>query len=129
MNDAILTLLKKARESQQAAILLLRDDHPDFAASRAYYAMFYAAQALLLDKELSFSSHAAVIAAFGKEFTKTGLLDKRLHRFLLDAQDERNIGDYGTGPGVSAARVQEMLRWTEEFLTAAETYLGQGTGR
>ena len=123
MNDAILTLLKKARESQQAAILLLRDDHPDFAA------MFYAAQALLLDKELSFSSHAAVIAAFGKEFTKTGLLDKRLHRFLLDAQDERNIGDYGTGPGVSVARVQEMLRWTEEFLTAAETYLGQGTGR
>jgi uncharacterized protein len=91
--------------------------------------MFYAAQALLLDKELSFSSHAAVIAAFGKEFTETGLVDKRLHRFLLDAQDERNIGDHGTGPCVSAARVQEMLRWTEEFLTAAETYLGQGTGR
>jgi len=125
MNDQITALLAKARESQQAAVSLLRDDHPDFAASRAYYAMFYAAQALLLGKELSFSSHSAVIAAFGREFTKAGVMDKKFHRFLLDAQDERNVGDYGTGPSVSHIRVQEILRWTDEFLTAAEAHLRQ----
>ena len=36
-----------------------------FAASRAYYAMFYAAEALLQSRGLAFSKHSAVHAAFG----------------------------------------------------------------
>jgi uncharacterized protein (UPF0332 family) len=85
--------------------------------------MFYIAQALLLSRGLSFSSHAAVIAAFGKEFVKTGDLDARFHRHLIDAQDARNIGDYGTGTSVSEAQVQELLGWAKEFLDAAESWL------
>jgi uncharacterized protein (UPF0332 family) len=42
------------------------------AASRAYYAMFSAARALLLSQGLDFSSHSAVIAAFGQHFAKSG---------------------------------------------------------
>jgi len=40
-------LLQKAKESLEAARGLLRDGYPDFAASRAYYAMFYVTEALL----------------------------------------------------------------------------------
>ncbi len=65
----------------------------------------YLAQALLLSRGLSFSSYAAVIAAFGKEFAKTGDLDVKFHRRLIDAQDARNMGDYGTGTGVNGAQV------------------------
>jgi uncharacterized protein (UPF0332 family) len=63
-------LLQKARQSQRAFVALKRAGFLDFAASRAGYAMFYAAQALWLSRGLSFSSHAAVIAAFGKAFAK-----------------------------------------------------------
>jgi uncharacterized protein (UPF0332 family) len=77
----------------------LDQGYTDFAASRTYYAMFYIAEALLLTKGLSFSSHAAVIAAYGKEFSKTGLLDEKFHRYLI-AQDFRSQGDYSFGPGV-----------------------------
>ena len=63
-------LLQKARQSQRAVVALKRDGFLDFAASRAHYAMFYASQALWLSRGLSFTSHAAVIAAFGKEFAK-----------------------------------------------------------
>ena len=66
MKREVEKLLSKARASQRAAILLQSQSYPDFAASRIYYAMFYAAQALLLDRGLSFSSHAAVMAAFGR---------------------------------------------------------------
>jgi uncharacterized protein (UPF0332 family) len=52
-------LLKKAHESLLAARILEREEMYDFSASRAYYAMFYAVQALLLAKDLSFSKHAA----------------------------------------------------------------------
>jgi uncharacterized protein (UPF0332 family) len=123
MKPGAQALMQKASESLQAAELLRREGYLDFAASRAYYAMFYAAQALLLQREMSFSSHAAVIAAFGREFARTGELDPRLHRHLIDAQDFRNLGDYGVGTSLSSEDVQEVLEWTHDFLAAAGAFL------
>jgi uncharacterized protein (UPF0332 family) len=40
-------LLDKARHAIRAAEILTREDETDFAAGRAYYAMFYVASALL----------------------------------------------------------------------------------
>ena len=40
----------------------------DIAVSRAYYAMFYCAEALLDADGLAFSSHAAVVSGFGLHF-------------------------------------------------------------
>lgn len=51
-------LLEKASQSIQAAKNLRRDGYLDFAASRAYNAMFYVAEALLLEDGLSFSGHS-----------------------------------------------------------------------
>lgn len=116
-------LFRKARRSLQAAESLWQDGFLDFAASRAYYAMFYTAEALLIEQDLSYSSHSAVIAAFGKTFAKTGILDAKFHRYLLDAQDVRNIGDYSIGPGVSEDQVRDSMMWAEEFLKAAKALL------
>ena len=69
--------------------------HPRFSEAQSYYTMFYLAQAVLLTKGLTFSSHSAVIAAYGKEFAKTGLLDPKFHRHMIDAQERREIGHYG----------------------------------
>ncbi len=116
-------LLEKANLSIQAAKKMLQDGYLDFAASRAYYAMFYVAEALLLEDGLSYNSHSAVISAYGKEFARTGRMDTRFHRYLLDGQDLRNIGDYGIGQGVSKEQVQDSLNWAEEFLIAAQKFL------
>ena len=78
-------LLQLAEEGIAAAKLLLGSDHPAFASSRAYYAMFSVAQALLLSKDFSFSKHSAVISAFGQHFAKTGILPRHLHRAFLTA--------------------------------------------
>jgi uncharacterized protein (UPF0332 family) len=56
MTSSIEALLAKARESIAAAQLLIKDGYFDFAASRAYYAMFYAASALLANLRKSFYS-------------------------------------------------------------------------
>ena len=72
MKPEQLDLLLKARQSLSAAKLLLNNGFPDYAASRAYYAMFYIAEAFLEGEGMSFSSHAAVIGAFGREFARTG---------------------------------------------------------
>src|SRR5207237_6243117 len=104
MKPEVESLLHKARESVNGAALLGEKAYWDFAASRAYYAMFYAAQAMLLEKGLSFSSHSAVIAAFGREFSKSKVLDPKLHRYLIDGQDLRNAGDYDVGMPVTEAQ-------------------------
>lgn len=95
----------------------------DFAASRAYYAMYYAAEALLLSRGLAFSSHAAVIANFGKEFSKTGDMERRFHKYLIATQDLRGLGDYSYNPRVPAAKAREAIAWAAEFLEAANVYL------
>ncbi len=123
MKPEVLALLRKARDSTDAAKLLRTKGYWDFAASRAYYAMFYAAEALLLEKGLSFSSHSAVIAAFGKEFAKSGALDPKLHRYLIDGQDLRNAGDYDVGTPVGESQADELLAWADEFIAAAEQFL------
>jgi uncharacterized protein (UPF0332 family) len=127
MNPLVASLLEKARESRNAAELLRQESYPDFAASRAYYALFYIAEAMLLERGLAFSSHSAVIAAFGKEFAKTGAILPKFHRYLIDAEDLRNVGDYGVGSVVTNAQVQELLEWVDEFITTAEAYLTAGS--
>jgi uncharacterized protein (UPF0332 family) len=116
-------LLEKGKQSLQAATLLQEDGFLDFAASRAYFALFYVAEALLIEKGFSYLSHSAVIAAFGREFTRSGKLDACFYRYLLDAQDTRNMGDYGIGPGVSSEQIQDLLYWADELLKAAEQCL------
>ncbi len=70
-------LLEKAAEAIEAAELLVTNNYPDFAASRAYYAIFYVAEALLNERDLSFSKHGNVHAAFGEHFSKTKVLDPK----------------------------------------------------
>lgn len=127
MNADVAALLAKAARSRRAAALLAQEDYLDFAAARAYYALFYIAEALLLAEGLAFSSHAALIAGYGKAFAKTQRLDPRFHRYLIDAQDIRNLGDYGVGTGVSRSQVTDLLVWVDEFLAAAQAFLPQNS--
>ena len=61
MNPDILALIDKAKDSFGAAQTLIRDGYFDFAASRAYYAMFYIAEAFLMQLGESYNKHSAVI--------------------------------------------------------------------
>jgi uncharacterized protein (UPF0332 family) len=103
-------LLEKARENLKAARLLIQEELANIAASRAYYAMFYIAEALLLGRDLVFTSHSAVIAAYGKEFARTKDMDPKFHRYLITSQDIRQTGDYGVENNVSLAEPARWLR-------------------
>lgn len=73
-NNEITANLERADDSMQVAKDLLEKDHYDIAASRAYYAAFYASSALLLGKNIDPSKHSGVISAIHREFVKTGKL-------------------------------------------------------
>jgi len=125
MKSEVGELMDKARRSLKTAENIFKDGEIDFAGSRAYYAMFYVAEALLLERGLAFSHHSAIIANFGKEFAKTGQLNPKLHDYLIKSQDRRNIGDYAIGDHLTSEEVTEMLSWAREFIRAGEKYLKQ----
>jgi uncharacterized protein (UPF0332 family) len=116
---------QKARENIEIAGILLIDGYYDVVASRAYYAMFYVAKALLFSKGLSFSSHSAMIGAFGKEFSKTGVIDQLHHRHLMDAFEARQLGDYGILINVSEEKAVQVLEWAGQFVRVGREYLQQ----
>lgn len=116
-------ILNKAKENLEAAELLLDQGFAGIAASRTYYAMFYLAEALLIRKGLHFSSHSAVIAAFGKEYAKTGEIDSQYHQYLIQAQSIRQISDYGFAESLPKEDVEQLIQWARAFHQATVDYL------
>jgi len=125
VTDDQTALLVKARDSVRAAELLARDGLYDFAVSRAYYTMLHAAKAMLLTTGLRFSSHGAVIAAFGQHLAKTDAVPRRFHHYLIDAQDSRVQSDYDIRSTQTADDAGLAINRAHEFIAQAEKLLGE----
>jgi uncharacterized protein (UPF0332 family) len=117
-------LLQKAYRSLEAARKLDQDGFHDFSISRAYYAMFYVAEAFLDSIGMTFSSHAAVISAFGQHLARPGIVPVEFHRYLIDAQDLRTQADYDASVELTAADALKQLDHAEQFLNLANEQLG-----
>jgi len=120
-------LVEHARESLDAARLLTQAGHQGFVAARAYYSMFYIAEAFLAGKGLSFSKHSGVIAAFAEHFTRTRIVPEEFHRHLIRGMEIRHVGDYDYPGSVSTDDAQVQITRAEQFLALAERTLGEST--
>jgi uncharacterized protein (UPF0332 family) len=87
--------------------------------------MFYCAEALLDADGLSFSSHAAVLSAFGQRFAKTGRMPPEYHRYLIQAQDSRLLGDYDALSPRSEKEALKHIGRAREFVALTEKLLGE----
>ena len=123
MKETSEKLLEKSARAVHAAEILLREGDLDAAAGRAYYAMFYVAEALLFEKGLQFRKHSGVHSAFGEHYAKAGLLDSKFHRWLLDASDKRIQADYGVDAVLSGEDVELVVVQAREFLVEARRLL------
>jgi uncharacterized protein (UPF0332 family) len=110
--------LDRARQSLAAAIEMAESGFPDFAASRAYYAAFYAATGLLLNEDVELSKHSGVIASIHQRFVKSGKLSREQGKDLNWLFELRNIGDYGGIEHVSEQQARGAIKAAENFLNA-----------
>ncbi|MEA2074743.1 MAG: HEPN domain-containing protein [Euryarchaeota archaeon] len=110
------SLIKRAMKYLKSARILLEDGDCESSVSRAYYAMFYSAEAMLLTKGLSFSSHRGVISAFGEHFVKTGIFPKEMGKELNRAFEKRQLGDYEYTFVISEDEAKEILENGEKFV-------------
>lgn len=112
----------RAQESLQAAQLCLQMRLVNSAVSRAYYAMFQAAQAALEQAGFRRSSwsHSGLPAAFTTE-----LMHRRkrypavLRDYLSSGLEVRQVADYGRS-GVSQKITQRLVWRARTFVAAVE---------
>ena len=121
--EEIAAHVARATESIQAARELTKSGHFDFAASRAYYAAFYAATALLLSEGLEFKKHSGVIAAIHQRFVKSGHLSQELGKNLNWLFELRDIGDYGVTLHIQKEEAQKAIEAAELFFHAVKQLL------
>ena len=86
--------LEHARQAVSTGRVVMVHEDYIAAVNRAYYAIFYAANALLATKGLERSKHSGVIAAFRQHFVKTGIIEPEFSRFYGEAMEQRRAGDY-----------------------------------
>ena len=85
--------------------------------------MFLMAEAALLTKDLSSSSHKGVISLFGEHFAKTGILESHMGRKLNYAYSKRIIGDYGTSASIAQEEAEDLLSAAWDFVLKVKDYL------
>ena len=85
--------------------------------------MFFSAQAILLSKGLSFSSHKMTISAFGEHFIKSEIFSKEMGKDFHKAFDRRQISDYHHDFIIDKSEAEELLKCGREFVTKILNYL------
>jgi uncharacterized protein (UPF0332 family) len=93
------------------------------AVNRFYYAVFYAARALLATRELDSSRHSGVISLFQVQFVKAGLIATEKAKALPRAFEKRQKSDYGDFSTVTAAEAQSIRQDVSDFLEECEKAL------
>ena len=114
--ELITRRLSRAYKNLEVARSLLADEFYEDSVSKSYYAIFFAAKALLLTKNLDPKRHSGVISFFSQYFVKTGELEKELANILKFAQKERISADYDEFYSASVEEAQLQLENAEKFL-------------
>lgn len=115
--------LEKSKKKLEVANKLLADGFYDDAISRAYYAVFHAAQAALLIEGATAETHKGVVMLFGLLLVKTGKIDKKYGRFLSNLKDDRETGDYEVMSWMDEEDAQNAATEAEEFIRTIEKFI------
>jgi uncharacterized protein (UPF0332 family) len=102
---------------------MLANDFYSSTINRSYYAIFYAANALLIAKDLFRKKHSGVLGEFRKQFIKTGIMDNRFSRIFGRAFEDRTESDYDLTSEATEVSARENLAGAIEFVDEVEKWL------
>ena len=124
--DALVSArLRQAQEALDDAKYLLDGRRsPQSIVNRSYYAMFYAALALLQKTGKAPTKHAGVISLFDTEFVLTGAVGKEFSRDFHRSFELRQMSDYKVTEPCSPQKASEILSKAVRFVSEVSRYLG-----
>lgn len=108
----------KALDEIEQVQKLLKQDALALAASRAYYAVFYAIKALLENIDVKTGSHKQTHIEFRKNFIKTKKLDAKFSKMLTKLFEVRGSADYDIRWATNKVFVERVVKEAKEFVSA-----------
>lgn len=86
--------LEKAQKAYRQAIANMDMGFIEVTANRFYYAAYYAVSALLISNGHSAQTHSGIIAIFGRDFVRTGIVSRDDGKLYTQLFSYRLKGDY-----------------------------------
>jgi uncharacterized protein (UPF0332 family) len=110
-------------DALRAAKALLGLGLPNDAVSRAYYAAFHYARALLLTADLEPKTHRGVVALLLDRFEKPGRLEPGAVSELARLQTFRNLADYDSTERMAIDRATSEVEAAQRFIAKVKALL------
>lgn len=108
MKEEIESVIDKARRAIQSSKREFNSGDFDYACSRAYYAVFYLIEGVLMIDNKRFTKHSAVISFFNKDYVKTGIFPVEFSKHIKGSWEvlepgrkEQNSTIYSSNRGVA----------------------------
>lgn len=122
--------MEKAQRASSSAAVLLGIGDNEGACNRAYYAMFDAAKAILMEGDSPLvaeepRTHKGVIALFGWHVVKPGLASSEMGHAFNRVEELRLIADYKTGQGITYEKAEWAISVADEFVEAMADLMDQ----
>jgi uncharacterized protein len=95
------------------------------AVTRAYYACFYAASAILLTHDITRRKHSGVLSAFREHFVRPGIIEPEYSDIYGEAFDARQISDYDMTGVLEPAEAAKTLMNARKFVARIEAYMAE----
>ncbi len=121
--------LEKAKEHLKSAEDLLKNGHLRDSISRAYYAIFTTARAILALKELDSKKHSGVIALFNQHLVKTGILSVSASKIIQEAKSYREKADYEDFFIISQEEAKKQFENAISFIDEVERKVSELIGK
>lgn len=117
--------LERAKEAIEEARLLAGEGHWNTAASRLYYACFYAASSYLVKKGVVASTHSSIKAAFNKELIRSSLLPASFGHLYNKLFNLRQDADYRDYRDLSEEEILPLIADSEALVNQIEVFLDE----
>jgi uncharacterized protein (UPF0332 family) len=118
--------LEQARQALDDAKYLIDGNRsPQSIVNRSYYAMFYAALALLQKISKAPSKHSGVISLFDKEFVMRGIFEKDLSKDFHKAFELRQSIDYKIIKPIPTEQANQIWQKAAHFVQAVQHYFSR----
>ncbi len=121
--DKVMDALNVGKSNLISAKALFEIGQYRDSVTMSYYAMYSAALALLLKKDISPGTHGGTMRQLAKEYVKPGLLSKQTYEFLNGGMADRNKSSYDYSAVFSEEIAEKYICKAERFINEAETLI------
>lgn len=115
--------LDKAQDCLADSEFTLSGGRTIATVNRAYYAIYYCLCALLFTEDIVPKTHKGVQQKFGELFVKTGRFPVETAKWVGDAFNLRQFGDYDLEATIAEDEAQQLVQQAHQFYDMTQAYV------